>query len=113
MMIKTKRTYEDPEESDGYRVLVDRMWPRGVSKDDAEIDYWAKDISPSDELRKWFGHDTEKWVDFKKKYKKELKDTGELKKLKDLVEEKKKLTLVYAAKDTEHNNAEVLKEVLD
>ncbi len=112
MSIWLRRAYEKPTRNDGFRVLVDRLWPRGVSKEYAEIDLWLKDIAPSKDLRKWFGHDPEKWEDFKKKYFKELKDKKQyvdklVQKAKD-----KRITLVYGAKDEEHNNAIALKEYL-
>ena len=110
--IQTKRIYEDPASNDGYRVLVDRIWPRGVSKEDAKLDDWLKEIAPSDELRKWFDHDPDKFNEFKKRYKKELKDhEDELDELAGKSTEKK-VTLLYGAKDEEHNQAVVLKEIL-
>lgn len=113
-MIQIKRIYESPEKADGYRVLVDRLWPRGISKDKAQLDEWLKDVSPSDDLRKWFNHDVKKWGDFKKKYQSELKKKAEsLEHLKALEKEHKKISLLYAAKTTAQNNAVVLKSVLD
>jgi len=111
-MIKIKRVYDPVSSDDGKRILVDRLWPRGIKKEDARIDLWQKDIAPSDELRKWFSHDPAKWPDFKKRYKEELKDKLEL--IEKLREKPKKgnVTLLFAAKDTGHNNAVVLKEVL-
>ena len=112
-MITIKRIYEKPLEADGYRILIDRLWPRGVSKEKAKIDLWLKEIAPSDELRKWFSHDPEKWTDFKDKYKIELADKLEsIKKIKEIKKKEKIVTLLYAAKDEEHNNAIVLKEFL-
>lgn len=110
--IGIKRIYEDPDDDDGYRILVDRIWPRGVSKEDARLDDWSKDLAPSDKLRKWFGHDPKKFKEFAKKYRKELKDKKE-----DIEEilkiaEKQKVTLLYGAKDTEHNQAVVLQKLL-
>ncbi len=108
-MIKIKRAYEKAEKGDGYRILVDRLWPRGISKEKAHLDLWIKDIAPSTELRKWFGHDPGKWEGFKEKYKKELAGKKELvEQLKMLEKKHKILTLVYGAKDTEHNEAAVL-----
>lgn len=108
-MIKLKRIYEPFDEKDGYRVLVDRLWPRGVSKQKARLDLWEKEIAPSTELRKWFGHDPKKWPEFQKKYQKELSTKKELLlKLKKLAKEHKQMTLLYAARDTEHNEAVVL-----
>ena len=112
-MIKTKRIYDEPKKEDGFRILVDRLWPRGLSKEKARMDLWLKDIAPSDELRKWFSHDPRKWSDFKKKYKNELKNNPELlNKIKRMEKKEKVVTLLYAAKDEEHNNALALKEIL-
>lgn len=110
--LKLKRVYEDAEKEDGYRILVDRLWPRGVSKEDAKIDEWLKEIAPSTELRKWFDHDPKKFSEFKTRYKKELQDQKEqLKHISDLTK-KKKVCLCYGAKDEEHNQAVVIAEVL-
>lgn len=112
-MIRTKRVYDEPAEADGYRVLVDRIWPRGVSKEKAAVDQWMKEIAPSTGLRKWFGHEPERWPEFRNRYRAELENHGEL------VDElrrhaaRKALTLVYAARDEEHNQAVVLKELLE
>ena len=112
-MIKIKRAYEKPTEDDGYRILVDRLWPRGVAKNKAKIDLWLKQVSPSNELRKWFSHDSEKWNEFKKKYHSELKSEKiSLQKIKQIEKENKIITLVYAAKDDIHNNAIVLADEL-
>lgn len=110
--IAIKRIYESASKDDGFRVLVDRIWPRGVSKADAAVDLWAKDLAPSTGLRKWFGHDPAKWTEFKDRYRKELEDRGPA--LDDLVDKAGDgpMTLLYGAKDTEHNQAVVLKEVL-
>lgn len=111
-MIKLKRAYEKAEKSDGVRVLVDRLWPRGVSKAKLKLDRWEKDIAPSDALRKWFGHDPKRWAQFKRKYKTELKARKkELAELRTL-SKKKTVTLLFGAKDEAHNQAVVLKEVL-
>jgi len=113
-MIKTKRVYDKPEKEDGFRILVDRLWPRGLSKEKAGIALWFKDIAPSDELRKWFLHDTEKWIEFKQKYKNELENKSELlDEIKQIEKKEKVVTLLYAAKDNKHNNASVLKEILE
>lgn len=112
-MIKIKRAYEKPSKDDGYRILVDRLWPRGVSKSKARIDLWLKEISPSNELRKWFSHDLEKWNEFKKRYHVELKNQKELlQKIKEIEKEHTIITLVYAAKDDRHNNAIFLADEL-
>lgn len=110
--VQLKRIYEPPQKSDGYRVLVDRVWPRGLSKDAAQIDLWMKDIAPSTALRKWFNHDPARWVGFQEKYRTELHELGD--KLDELRARAKKepVTLLYGAKDTEHNQAVVLRDVL-
>ena len=111
MKIKIKRVYEKPDKEDGIRILVDRLWPRGLTKEKASIDLWLKDIAPSIELRKWFGHDPDKWLEFEKRYSYELKKNEEqLSLLKDQMK-KGMVTLVYGAKDEEHNQALVLKEL--
>jgi len=112
MEIRIKRVYTKPAQSDGYRVLVDRIWPRGVSKDEAHLDDWMKDVAPSSKLRKWFNHDPDRWNEFKHRYFDELEDKSE--KLHVLRNKAKtgRITLVYSAKDEEHNNAVALKEYL-
>lgn len=113
MMIKIKRAYQLPEDEDGYRILVDRLWPRGVSKEKVKLDLWLKEVAPSDDLRKWFSHDPGKWSEFQERYWEELKDKKNLlSKIKDLEKEKGTITLVYAAKDEEHNDAVVLRDKL-
>lgn len=112
-MIVIKRVYEPKNSADGYRVLVDRLWPRGLSKEKAAIDSWMKDIGPSNELRKWFNHDPAKWPEFKKRYHSELKSKAAmLDELKKLSEEHGRLTLLYGAHDKEHNQAVVIAERL-
>jgi len=112
-MIQIKRIYDSFDMREGARVLVDRLWPRGVSKEKARLDLWMKDIAPSNELRTWYNHEPEKWKEFQKKYKKELEEKTELlKELKQLEKEKNLVTLLYSAKDTERNNAIVLLELL-
>ncbi len=112
-MIKLKRVYEAAEEEDGYRVLVERLWPRGISKEKARLDEWMKEIAPSPELRKWYVHDVEKWLDFKRKYIEELSLKSDL--VAELARRSQQgtLTLVYAAHDEQHNSALVLKEYLE
>jgi|SRR5690606_14820814 len=110
--IKIKRIYEDASSGDGYRILVDRIWPRGVSKEEAKLDDWKKEIGPSNELRKWFGHVPDKFDEFAKRYTKELEAKKE-----DLIGIRKlakdrTVTLLYGAKDTEHNQAVVLQKLL-
>ena len=112
-VINTKRVYEHLEESDGFRILVDRLWPRGIKKEEAHFDIWLKEIAPSNELRKWFNHEAGKWEDFKNKYKSELKKSAALEELLALVKKHKVITLIYGAKDEERNQAVVLKEFLE
>jgi uncharacterized protein YeaO (DUF488 family) len=105
---KIKRVYEKPEKEDGFRILVDRLWPRGLTKEKAKVDLWLKEIAPSTELRKWFAHDREKWEEFKKRYLSELKKNKEpVAQLKEKMKEGN-VTLIYAAKDETHNEAQVL-----
>lgn len=116
MTIHLKRAYDDASSHDGYRVLIDRIWPRGVSKDDAALDDWCKTVAPSTDLRKWFDHKTSRWKEFQTRYRKELKDNSDAKDALTMLRKKHRngtLTLVYAAKDTEHNNAVLLKDVLE
>jgi len=112
-MIKSKRVYERAEVSDGYRVLVDRLWPRGVKKSAAKLDGWSKDLAPSAELRKWFGHDPNKWPEFQKRYRAELASKTHL--LRKLVGDAgdRDITLVYASRELQYNNAIVLREVIE
>ncbi|SDD23630.1 DUF488 domain-containing protein [Niabella drilacis] len=110
--ITIKRVYEAPAENDGFRVLVDRLWPRGIRKADVAIDEWQKELAPSTELRKWFNHDPEKWTGFQKKYEAELRDNPALDSFLKSLGKHKKITLLYAAKDEQHNQAVVLQEVL-
>lgn len=116
MTIQIKRIYDQQSEDDGFRVLVDRLWPRGISKEKASLDEWLKELGPSNELRKWFNHEDEKFEQFKEKYIEELK-VGLAKesfdKLQKIVKENKKTTLLYAAKNTEHNQAVVLLSLLE
>jgi uncharacterized protein YeaO (DUF488 family) len=111
-MIKLKRVYERAEPNDGFRVLVDRLWPRGLSKEKAHIDDWLRDIAPSTELRKWFGHDPEKWPEFQRRYGAELRTKTQL--LEKLLADAagRDITLVYASRERRYNNVTVLKEVL-
>jgi uncharacterized protein YeaO (DUF488 family) len=112
-MIKIKRVYKKPANEDGWRVLVDRLWPRGMKKDAAHVDVWMKDIAPSDALRRWFGHEPERWSEFQKKYRAELAKKRELvAELKKMAKEHAALTLLFGAKDEEHNQAVVLADVL-
>jgi uncharacterized protein YeaO (DUF488 family) len=110
--VKLKRAYERPAADDGSRVLVDRLWPRGLKKATARIDHWFKDIAPSTELRKWFGHDPERWDEFRRRYATELKQhADQLAEIRELAR-RGPVTLVYAAKDEQHNDAVVLRTVL-
>ncbi|WP_221056355.1 DUF488 domain-containing protein [Methanoculleus chikugoensis] len=111
-MLRTKRIYEEPSVDDGIRILVDRLWPRGLSKEKAEIDRWEKDLAPTSELRKWFGHDPAKWDEFLRRYRAELE--GKEEELARLRQEASEgtVTLLYAAKDEEHNNAVALKRYI-
>ncbi len=112
MQVRLKRAYEEPSKQDGTRVLVDRVWPRGLKKEDAHIDHWLRDIAPSTELRKWFGHDPDKWWQFRQRYFRELSRNhpavDEIRHLAD----KGRVTLVFSARDERHNNAVALKEYL-
>jgi uncharacterized protein YeaO (DUF488 family) len=112
MKIRLKRAYDDPENDDGFRVLVDRVWPRGRSKADLLLDAWCKEIAPSTELRQWFGHNPEKWIEFKRRYVSELEKNQE--QVEELLRrgEGGRITLIYAARDKEHNNAVVLMKYL-
>lgn len=112
-MIRVKRIYEQPSDQDGFRVLVDRLWPRGLRKSEARVDLWMKEIAPENRLRKWFSHDPEKWEEFRKCYLKELEQKEEY--VHELLERAKEtdITLLYAAKDETLNNATVLKEYLE
>jgi uncharacterized protein YeaO (DUF488 family) len=112
MNIKIKRVYEPPGVEDGMRILVDRLWPRGLTKAKASVDLWLKDISPSTELRKWFGHDPAKWTEFKRRYRAELKKNREQVALLKSKIKRGKVTLIYGAKDEEHNEAVVLQAFL-
>jgi len=110
--VKLKRAYEPPAADDGIRILVDRLWPRGLSKQRVAIDQWMKDISPSTELRKWFGHDTSRWDEFRRRYAKELRQHHELlDQLRSLAREGP-ITLVYSARDEAHNDAVELRQVI-
>ena len=114
-MIKLKRAYEPADATDGFRVLVDRMWPRGISKAEMKFDCWEKDLAPSTALRKWFGHDFERWTEFRERYLRELDDPQKQRLLEGLAARARQgtVTLIYSTRDTEHNQAVVLKQVLD
>jgi uncharacterized protein YeaO (DUF488 family) len=116
--VHLKRVYDKASPDDGTRVLVDRLWPRGLSREAAKIDLWVKNVAPSDTLRHWFNHDPERWPEFRKRYRAEIAEkpddikSEELETLRQLAAGKKPVTLLFAAKDTEHNNAVVLKDWL-
>lgn len=112
--ISLKRAYEPAAPGDGYRVLVDRLWPRGVSKQALPLDLWDKDLAPTTKLRQWFGHDPEKWVEFSRQYRRELSSAAQKARLQELLTSagRRPLTLVYGAKDSLHTHAIVLREVL-
>ena len=113
MTIKVKRVYDQPAPEDGYRVLVDRLWPRGLSKESAHVDLWMRDVAPTTELRKWYGHEVSKWLEFRQRYEKELAQHGELLDLvRDIEHHRKTVTILFGARDQEHNEATVLTEVL-
>jgi uncharacterized protein YeaO (DUF488 family) len=114
MSITVKRAYEPPGANDGRRILVDRVWPRGVSKDELQLDAWHRELAPSTELRKWFGHDPERWTEFRKRYTAELRRAELRETLHELTSLAKrgKVTLVYGARDEEHNQAIVLRDYL-
>ncbi|HET6381901.1 MAG TPA: DUF488 domain-containing protein [Armatimonadota bacterium] len=112
-MIRLKRAYDPPAPEDGRRILVDRLWPRGVKKEAAHVDLWLKEVAPSTALRQWFGHDPDRWEEFRRRYRAELGERSAL--IQQLKDEMKKgpVTLLYSAHDTEHNNAVVIKELLE
>jgi uncharacterized protein YeaO (DUF488 family) len=112
-MIHLKRVYEPPSTDDGFRVLVERLWPRGLSKSRAQVDLWLKDIAPSPQLRTWYGHELEKWEEFQRRYRTELQTNAAVGQLQQLQQDKPIITFVYAARDTEHNSALVLKAFLE
>ncbi len=112
-MIQLKRVYEKPSRKDGLRILVDRLWPRGLTKERAAVNLWLKDVAPSTELRKWFGHDPAKWEQFQTRYRKELDEKQDDLKLLTQKSKGHTVTLVYGARDEEHNEAMVLKRVLE
>src|SRR5438132_96134 len=113
MTIQIKRVYDEPDETDGKRILIDRLWPRGLRKEKAKVDMWLKDIAPSTELRRWFGHDPDRWDEFRRRYKEELRNNNEaVSQLRNYIR-MGKVTLVFGAKDTKHNDAVVLQEFLE
>lgn len=113
MAVKIKRIYQPFEEADGYRILIDRLWPRGIKKENAHIDKWLKDIAPTTALRKWFNHEPDKWQLFILKYHTEIKDLPALKELHSDILKHKTVTLLFAAKDQQHNHALVLLQIIN
>lgn len=111
--MKIKRVYDPAEETDGCRILVDRLWPRGISREKAQIDFWLKSVAPSNELRKWFGHDVQRFPEFAERFRAELAESGALEELRTLLREHPAATLLFAARDEEHNNAVVLQSLLE
>jgi uncharacterized protein YeaO (DUF488 family) len=112
-VIKLKRIYETRQASDGYRILVDRLWPRGVSKERAGVALWLEEIGPSNGLRRWFGHDPKRWPEFQKRYQQELRERPELTaRIEELEKEQGVVTLVFSARDEEHNQAVALRDFL-
>ncbi len=109
-IVKIKRIYEPPERKDGFRILVDGLWPRGIKKENAPLDQWMKSVAPSAALRKWFAHDPEKWKGFMKKYTEELKQPGVGDSFIEIIKKHKQITLLYAARDEQYNNAVVLQQ---
>lgn len=111
-MIAVKRVYEPAGRGDGYRVLVDRLWPRGLTRKKAAIDLWLREVAPSNELRRWFAHDPAKWPAFRRKYRDELRGSQELRQLRDLATQHRRLTLLYGSKEQRYNNAVALAALL-
>jgi uncharacterized protein YeaO (DUF488 family) len=111
-MIRLKRVYEPPSRTDGSRILVDRLWPRGLTKERAAVTLWLKDVAPSTELRKWFGHSPARWKRFQARYRKELRENKDVLELLKRKSKAHTVTLVYAARDEQHNEALVLKRIL-
>jgi uncharacterized protein YeaO (DUF488 family) len=113
MMVKIKRVYDGESPTDGKRVLIDRLWPRGIKKEDIRIDEWLKEVAPSNELRQWFSHDPSKWREFKNRYYRELMEKEPLVEALRLQAKQGTLTLLFSAKDITHNNAAALQELID
>jgi uncharacterized protein YeaO (DUF488 family) len=109
--LRLKRAYDPAEPEDGTRILVDRLWPRGLPRGEAKVDQWLKDVAPSTELRRWFGHDPAKWAEFRKRYEAELAHNPSLEELRALIQRDRRVTLPFGARDVEHNNAVVLREL--
>jgi uncharacterized protein YeaO (DUF488 family) len=114
-MIRLKRVYDPPEDTDGTRILVERLWPRGISREEAHLDEWLKEVAPSAELRKWYSHVVTRWPEFRRRYEEELRVPEKRELVKELAERARRgaVTLVFAARDSEHSSAEVLKEFIE
>jgi uncharacterized protein YeaO (DUF488 family) len=112
-VIRVKRVYEPFARDDGFRVLVERLWPRGISKERGRVALWMKDVAPSPDLRTWYAHDVEKWSEFRRRYVAELRGNPEVGRLREIVDREKTVTFLYAARDEEHNSAKVLKAFLE
>lgn len=115
-VVRLKRAYDEPSKGDGYRILVDRLWPRGVRKDELKLDAWAKELAPSAELRVWFGHDPAKWSAFEKRYRAELARADAKHAVEELLNgarPNRTVTLIYGARDREHNEAVVLRDIFE
>lgn len=113
MTIKIKRVYEPASKDDGYRVLVDRLWPRGMRKEEADLDLWLREVAPSNSLRKWYGHDAEKWEEFKERYARELDEKTELVEQIERKARDERVTLLFSSKEEHNNNAQALKEYIE
>jgi len=113
MNIKIKRVYEQPDRKDGERILVDRLWPRGLTKEKGHVDLWIKEIAPSTDLRKWFGHDPKKWKNFRRRYETEIRHKEDLIKVLKQKAREGTITLIYGARDEKHNEALVLRQFLE
>ncbi len=111
--VRVKRAYDPPAPDDGLRVLVDRLWPRGLKRDEARIDLWLKDVAPSAGLRRWFGHDPARWAEFQVRYRAELAGNAALQELLGIVKQGRRVTLLFGARDAEHNNAVVLQALCE
>jgi uncharacterized protein YeaO (DUF488 family) len=109
--IRLKRAYDSAGPDDGMRILVDRLWPRGLSRERAKVDHWLKEVAPSAKLRRWFGHDPMKWVEFRRRYETELRGNPAMEELRALIRHNRRVTLLFGARDVEHNNAAVLRTV--
>jgi len=111
--IRTKRIYEEPSPEDGFRILTERLWPRGVSKEQARLGRWMKGIAPSHELREWFSHDPDKWEEFQERYLQELHDAPAVEELLEILDDEPVVTFIYASRDEKHNSTLVLKEFME